>query len=68
MQSFAKYVGVQGVCAIALIIGYVTAALIGRVLPTEYNSLLTLVLGYYFAKNGVGILDSLKSILTAKKE
>lgn len=55
--AFGKYVGVQGILAFVLIGGYVIAS-VGRIqLPDTYNNLTFAVLAYYFAKNGVGIMD-----------
>ncbi len=53
---FGKYIGIQGVIALLLVIVYVVAALAVIALPTGYTELLSLTIGFYFAKNGVGVI------------
>lgn len=60
-EGFGKYVGVQGVMGIMLLGGFVYASLEEIVLPALYSNMMTLVIGYYFAKNGVGILAALSN-------
>ncbi len=57
---FVKYVGIQGLLALLLIVGYVYAAMSGITLPEGYTEIATLILGYYFAKNGVGIVSAIR--------
>ncbi len=57
---FAKFIGVQGVLAFLLIAAYVFAALSGIVLPEGFTEIMTLVCGFYFAKNGVGIVSAVR--------
>ncbi len=58
--AFYKYVGIQGLIALALFGGFIYGAVAGVELPDNYTELLSLVTGFYFAKNGVGIIQSLK--------
>lgn len=60
-EGFGKYVGVQGIMGLVLLGGFVFATLKQIALPELYSNLMTLVIGYYFAKNGVGILAALNS-------
>ena len=52
MEQFGKYVGVQGVLAGVLVVGWVVAPFVEVVLPEGYLQLMMLTLGFYFAKNG----------------
>jgi len=56
--GFAKYVGIQGIMALALVGGYIAAPYVGVVLPEGYTEITTFVCGFYFAKNGVPIIAS----------
>ena len=59
-EGFAKYVGIQGLLALALGIGYIAAPYTDVVLPVGYTELMTLTFGFYFGKNGVGIIDTIR--------
>ena len=59
--AFYKYVGVQGVLAILLVIGYIYAAVSEVNLIEGYTEITTFTLGFYFAKNGVGIVKTLRT-------
>ncbi len=61
-DGFAKYVGVQGVAFIALTGGFIAAPFVGVVLPEGYTELMTLSAGFYFAKNGVGIISAARGV------
>ena len=61
-EDFNKYVGVQGLMGLGLVGGFIYASLAGLTLAENYTSLMTLVIGYYFAKNGVGILAALRGV------
>jgi uncharacterized membrane protein len=65
MEKFSKYIGVQGIIALLLIVGYIITACLMIDLPQEYTYFTALVLGFYFAKNGVGIIDAIRG--TSKK-
>ncbi len=58
--NFYKYVGVQGLIALALFGGFIYGAVSEVELPSNYTELLALVTGFYFAKNGGGIISSLR--------
>lgn len=60
-EGFAKYVGVQGVLATVLFVGYVAAPYAGVTLPEGYTEITTFVGGYFFAKNGV---PAIRSVVT----
>lgn len=60
-DAFNKYCGIQGILGLLLVGGYVGATLTGVTLPETYYNLTFGVVGYYFAKNGVGIIDALKA-------
>ena len=62
MELFVKYVGVQGVLALFLVAGYIVAPFFEVVLPEGYTEIAVLVLGFYFGKNGVGIIQTVKGI------
>lgn len=51
-EGFAKYVGIQGLLSLGLGGGYIYASIAGVQLPEGYTEIVTLVLGFYFAKNG----------------
>ena len=55
-EGFARYVGIQGLLALGLGAGYIYAAVAGVPLPEGYTELVSLVLGFYFAKNGVPLV------------
>ncbi len=59
-EKFAKYVGVQGVLALVLMLAIIGLLFAKIEVPAFLYNMLTLVVGYYFAKNGVGILDALR--------
>lgn len=62
-EFFGKYVGVQGIVAGAMVAGYIAAPYTGAELPAGYTELMSLVLGYYFAKNGApGLTDLARSL------
>jgi len=59
-EGFNKFIGIQGVIGLILLVGYVAAPYTTTVLPEGYTELMSLVFGFYFAKNGVGIIGALK--------
>lgn len=56
-DGFAKYIGIQGVLAVILLCGLVYLVVTGNTVPDAYYGIMGAVIGFYFAKNGVGILD-----------
>ncbi len=58
--NFYKYVGVQGILAIALVAGYILAPFAGVTLPEGYAEFTTFVTGFFAAKNGPGLISSLR--------
>lgn len=61
-EGFAKYVGVQGIIALLMAIGYVLAPYVLIMLPNGYTELMALVFGFYFGKNGVGIIAAARGV------
>ncbi len=64
-EWFGKYIGVQGVMGVALVGGYIYMSTAALPVADDYKSLMTLVLGFYFAKNGVSMLEKLKEVFSA---
>lgn len=60
MESFGKYVGVQGIVFLLLSVGYIAAPFAEVVLPEGYTELLTLTVGFYFAKNGTNVVRAVR--------
>jgi hypothetical protein len=61
MEAFGRYVGVQGIVFVALAAGYIAAPFAEVVLPEGYTEILTLTIGFYFAKNGSNIVSRFRS-------
>jgi len=51
-EGFAKYVGISGVIAVMLVGGYLAAIFLQVPLPTGFEQIMLLIIGYYFGKNG----------------
>lgn len=59
-EGFNKFIGIQGVIALILLCGYVAAPYTSTLLPEGYTELMSLVFGFYFAKNGVSVIQAIK--------
>ena len=59
-EGFNKFIGIQGVIALILLLGYVAAPYTNTALPEGYTELMSLVFGFYFAKNGVSVIQAIK--------
>jgi hypothetical protein len=59
MNTFGKYIGIQGVLAFLLVTGYVIAPFTRTTLPAEYPNFMVLILGYYLGKNGTSLLAAI---------
>ena len=59
-KGFSTYIGVQGLIVLTLVAGFVYATLNSIALPDNYGELLALSFGFYFAKNGVGIMQVIR--------
>jgi hypothetical protein len=59
-ENFAKYVGVQGIMGVLLLLSIIGLLFAKIEVPQFLYNMLTLVIGFYFAKNGVGIVAALK--------
>lgn len=60
-EFFGKYVGVQGVLAIILVIGYVAAPFAGVTLPPGYSQITTGVIGMGVQKTGSAIVANVRN-------
>jgi hypothetical protein len=60
MEGFGKYIGIQGIVFLLLIFGYIGAIFAKVPLPEGYTELLTLVVGFYFAKNGTNVIRAVR--------
>lgn len=58
--SFNKYVGIQGVIALAMVTAYIAAIFVQVNLPEGYTELMTFIFGTYFTKNGSNIAQAVK--------
>lgn len=58
-EGFSKYCGIQGLIAIILVGGYIVFTACRIPIDNLYTNVMTLVIGFYFAKNGVGIIDAI---------
>ena len=54
-DAFAKYIGVQGIMALAMTGGIIYALVVQQPIPGEVYGLAGVAWGFYFAKNGVSI-------------
>ena len=59
-EGFNKYIGIQGLIALIMLVAYAAAPYSQVTLPEGFTELMSLVFGFYFAKNGVGIISALK--------
>ena len=57
-EGFSKYVGIQGVLALLLVVGYIAAIFVPVELPESYANVMTFVVGFYFAKNGGNMFNA----------
>ena len=67
MEQFNKYFGVQGIMAIVMVGGYVYMSINLITISAQYISLMTLIFGFYFAKNGVGIIAALRGVQPTRR-
>ena len=63
-ERFHKYVGIQGVIALIMVIAYIAVIFFERVLPEGYTELMTFIFGTYFTKNGSNIAQAVKKAVT----
>ena len=59
-EGFNKYCGVQGILALMVTIAIIAFIAIAIIVPDQMWTLLGLSWGFYFAKNGVGIVAAIK--------
>lgn len=59
-DAFNKYVGIQGIMGLGLVSGYIVASFTAIVLPVGYTEIMAVIVGFYFARNGKGIVASAK--------
>ena len=62
MESFAKYIGVQGVLALLITISMIIMIFMMIEVPKEFWALLGLSWGFYFAKNGGIVVNRVRGI------
>ena len=67
-DGFAKYVGIQGVLALAVTITIIVITISKDTVPAELWSLVGVSWGFYFAKNGYQIANIGKTTVTPPKE
>jgi hypothetical protein len=61
LENFDKYIGLQGILALLITGAYIYWISVGITIPTEINTLLGAVWGFYFAKNGSTIVSGIAS-------
>ncbi len=57
-EFFGKYVGIQGVAFILLIIGYIYMSTQSIVPPEGYDIIVSAAGGFFFAKNGGNVVSA----------
>ncbi len=60
-EGFNRFVGIQGLIALIMLLAYVASPFVEVLLPEGFTELMSLVFGFYFAKNGVGIISAIKT-------
>ena len=63
-ESFNKYVGIQGIIALAMVFAYIAAIFVKVVLPEGYTELMTFIFGTFFTKNGANIVQAVRGKLS----
>lgn len=66
MEWFGKYVGIQGVLALMLVLSWIVSPYFGVLLVDGYTEIMFLVLGFYFAKNGANVVAGARNVLPKK--
>lgn len=59
-EGFSKYIGIQGIIALILIGTFVAMVLMEKPIPEMFTPFMTLVLGFFFGKNGTSLLATLR--------
>lgn len=67
-ESFHRYMGVQGVAFILLVMGWVLAPYLNVVLDQTYRDVMLIVMGFYFSKNGNDIITAATNKLRKKDD
>ena len=60
-EGFNKYFGVQGIMALMLVAAFIWMTVNTLPIPDLFNIIMATILGFYFAKNGVGIVAALNT-------
>ena len=60
-DNFGKFIGVQGILALALTVALIVLMFLGRPIPAEAWGLLGVSWGFYFAKNGTKVATTIQS-------
>lgn len=66
-DKFGKYVGIQGILGFLLVTGYIFMSINGRIPTPAYENLMFGVVGFYFAKNGVSLIQAWRCIPPARR-
>ncbi len=59
-EFFGKFVGIQGIAFLLLIVGYIYMSTQAIVPPEGYDLILSAAGGFFFAKNGGNAVNTLK--------
>lgn len=63
-EQFGKYIGIQGVIALLLMSGYIIMTVTGKPVTQEYVSIMMIVVGFFFGKNGYNYLSLAQRIIS----
>lgn len=63
-EGFKQYVGIPGVLAVIVGVGYVYAMIAGIELPAEYVTVLNMLIGVFVGKNGNNAATAVKKKLS----
>lgn len=63
-DRFHKYVGIQGVIALIMVLVYIAVIFAKVELPEGYTELMTFIFGTYFTKNGGNVAQAVRGKLT----
>jgi len=61
-EGFSKYLGIQGVIAILLVVAYILAIFLTVDLPAGFEAIMLIVIGFFFGKNGSAYVQKAKDV------
>lgn len=67
-DKFSKYVGIQGIMGLLMLIVYLLMTLWGKPVPELFTNLMTMIIGYYFAKNGLNVMAAWRGQALARRK